>query len=558
MLSHHQIRVIYAEGVESVAQTIRQLSEMIEVEEEHLQSIIASATAAQLKRIEALSARITHLEAELLNRQRQLHRQQLTLAELNRQIAQLQDQVKALNKELKEARAQTLLAREAHLATVMKNSQTSSLPPSTDTHKRTRSLRERSGRKPGGQVGHRGTTLSFVAEPDRLVIHAPQSCQMCGSSLSASDVASSERRQVHDLPQQQIEVTEHQAQTKVCHRCGTKNRAKFPEGVNAPVQYGEGIRAVAAYLMGYQLLPYDRCAEAMNDLFDCPLSAGTLATMVKECAGELSEPLLLIKEGLSKSEVIGVDETNLRVNQKQQWVHVSSTDNWTLLCHDKRRGSVAIEQIGILSDYTGVCVHDGFTAYDHYRQCQHGLCNAHILRELNYVIETSKASWATEMKQLMLDIKTEVGKANEAGKKRLAVRREQEFLTRYERIVGEAGKLYPPLKRKKYRSKTRRPRESPIVAAARKLVNRLGAKRDEILLFMRDFSVPFDNNQAERDLRMLKVKQKISGCFRTERGAEEFCQMRSYISTMKKQGHSVMATIRSVFAGKTMMPALRR
>lgn len=275
------------------------------------------------------------------------------------------------------------------------------------------------------------------------------------------------------------------------------------------------------------------------------------------CARDLTEPLLLIKEGLRKSQVIGVDETNLRVNQKQEWVHVSATDKLTLLCHDKRRGTAAIEQIGILSGYKGVCVHDGFTAYDQYRQCQHSLCNAHILRELNYVIETSKADWAKELKQLLLDIKAAVAVASEEGKKRLAVRQEKEFLSRYERIVAEAGKLYPPLKRKKYRSKTRSPNESPIVAAARKLVNRLAAKRDQILLFMTDFRVPFDNNQAERDLRMLKVKQKISGCFRTEKGAEEFCRMRSYISTMKKQGHSVLGTIRSVFAGKMMLPALR-
>jgi transposase len=153
----------------------------------------------------------------------------------------------------------------------------------------------------------------------------------------------------------------------------------------------------------------------MNDLFDCHLSAGTLATIFKECAREMVEPLLLIKEGLSKSEVLGVDETNLRVHQKQQWVHVSSTDQLTLLCHDKRRGTAAIENIGILSSYKGVCVHDGLTAYDHYQQCRHGLCNAHILRELNYVIETSKADWATEMKQLLLDIKAAVSVANEAG-----------------------------------------------------------------------------------------------------------------------------------------------
>lgn len=173
------------------------------------------------------------------------------------------------------------------------------------------------------------------------------------------------------------------------------------------------------------------------------------------------------------------------------------------------------------------------------------------------MIETSKASWAAEMKTLLLDIKAAVGKASKCGKTRLGLRQEQEFLGQYDRIVLKAGKLYPPLKRKKYGSKTRRQRESPIVAAARKLVNRLDAKRDEILLFMTDFRGPFDNNQAERDLRMLKVKQKISGCFRTEKGAEEFCRMRSYISTMKKQGHSVMDSIRSVFTGKPLMPALR-
>jgi transposase len=260
---------------------------------------------------------------------------------------------------------------------------------------------------------------------------------------------------------------------------------------------------------------------------------------------------------LKKSEVLGVDETNLRVHQKQQWIHVSATEKLTLLVHDKRRGTAAIENIGILTGYKGVCVHDGLTVYDHYQQCRHSLCNAHVLRELNYVIETSKASWATEMKQLLLEIKAAVGVASEAGKKRLALRQETEFLSRYDWIVSEAGKLYRPLQRKKYRAKTRRRRESPITAAARKLANRLRARRDEILLFMTDFRVPFDNNQAERDLRMLKVKQKISGCLRTEKGAEEFCRMRSYISTMKKQGHSVMATIRSVFAGKTMMPALR-
>jgi uncharacterized coiled-coil protein SlyX len=542
MLRQAEIRVIYEEGVEAVTQMIRRLYEMIEVEDERVHRLVASATAAHLGKIEQLNLRIVRLETELASRMRQVHQLNLT--------------VKDLNKQLKEAHKQTRLAREAHLATVIKDSQNSSCPPSTDPRKRTRSLREKSGKRVGGQVGHRGATLSFVAKPDHLVIHTPEACQMCGSFLSANDIAGSERRQVHDLPRQKVEVIEHQVQTKVCGRCGMKNKAQFPSGCNAPAQYGAGVRGVAAYLMGYQLLPYDRCAEAMNDLFDCRLSVGTLSTIFKECSSELTEPLLLIKEGLSKSEVLGVDETNLRVNQQQEWVHVSSTDKLTLLVHDKRRGTAAIEQIGILSGYKGVCVHDGFTAYDQYRQCRHSLCNAHILRELNYVIETSKPSWATEMKKLLLEIKAAVSTAGEAGKKRLAVRQKKEFLGQYDRIVAEAGKLYEPLQRKKGRTKTRRKKESPIKAAARRLIHRLLSKRDKILLFMRDFKVPFDNNQAERDLRMLKVKQKISGCFRTEKGAAEFCRLRSYVSTMKKQGHSVMETIKSVYAGKSIMPAL--
>ena len=543
MLRQHEIRVIYEAGIGAVTETIRHLYEMIETDDERLHRLVASATAAHLQKIEQLTGRIARLEEELSNRVRQVY--------------QLNQQLKDLSKQLKEARQQTRLAREAHLATVIKNSQNSSLPPSTDTGKRTRSLREKSGRKPGGQLGHRGASLSLVEQPDRHMVHTPQTCHLCGTSLSNSDVVGSERRQVHDLPPQKIEVTEHQVQTKVCGRCGIKNKAKFPSGINAPVQYGEGVRAVAAYLMGYQLLPYDRCAETMNDLFNCRLSVGTLATILKECVSEMVDPLLLIKEGLKKSEVIGVDETNLRVHQKQEWVHVSSTDHLTLLVYDRNRGTTAIEKVGILSGYKGVCVHDGFSAYDQYRQCRHGLCNAHIMRELNYVIETNKPVWATEMRKLLLEIKAAVSKADETGKKRLALRQKKEFLSQYDRIVSEAGRLYEPLKRKKGRATTRRPKESPIAAAARKLVNRLGTKRDEILLFMRDFRVPFDNNQAERDLRMLKVKQKVSGCFRTEKGADEFCQMRSYISTMKKQGHGVMETIKSVFAGKVLMPALR-
>jgi transposase len=543
MLAMREVRDLYHQGVWAVAAAFRQLYEMIEVEDERVHRLVAAANAAHLRKIEQLTARITRLEGELAGRVRQAH--QLDLA------------VRELNKQLKEANRQTRQAQERHLAHLLKNSQNSSMPPSTDRHRRTGSLRERSGRKPGGQVGHPGTTLNFVDQPDRLIVHAPEDCYLCGSSLGGSEVARKERRQVHDLPPQKVEVTEHQAQTKVCRRCGAKNKAEFPAGVKAPVQYGAGVRSVATYLMGYQLLPYDRCAEAMRDLFGCPLSPGTLATLLKGCAGELIGPELIIKEGLRGSAVLGVDETGLRVRGRQDWVHVTATGKLTLLVHDRRRGAPAISGIDILPRYEGVCVHDGFSSYDQYQQCRHAQCNAHLLRELNYVIETSKPQWAVEIKALLLEMKAAVDETRNGGKKKLPPRSKGEFLRRYEGAVGQAKKLYGTLRRKKGRAKKPLTAESPIRAAGRKLACRLDAKGEEILLFIKDFTVPFDNNQAERDLRMLKVKQKVSGCFRTEGGAEEFCRLRSYVSTMKKQGRGVMETIRSLFIGAPILPVLR-
>lgn len=542
MLAMREVRDIYHQGVWAVAGAFRQLYEMIDADEERVQKLVAAATVAHLRKIELLKYRITNLEEEL--------------AAKARQVLRLELEVKELTRELKEALKQTRQAREAHLAHLMKDSHNSSMPPSADRRKRTRSLRMRSGRKQGGQVGHPGATLEFVEQPDRLVVHSTQSCFLCGSSLAEGRVARTERRQVHDLLMPKIEVTEHQAKTKVCDRCGAENQGEFPAGIKAPVQYGAGVRSVAAYLLGYQLLPYDRCAEAMRDLFGCHLSPGTLATLMKGCAGGLVGAELIIREGLRQAAVIGADETGLRVSKRQDWVHVTATDKLTLLVHDRRRGERATSGIDILPRYEGVCVHDGFSSYDQYRQCRHAQCNAHILRELNYVIETGKAKWAVEMKALLLEVKAAVDVAREGGKTKLPPRSKKEFLRKYEVCIGQAKKLYGTLQRRG-RTKRRGRAESPIRAAGRKLACRLEAKRAEMLLFMEDFAVPFDNNQAERDLRMLKVKQKISGCFRTERGAAEFCRLRSYVSTMRKQGHGVMETIRRLMAGKVLMPELR-
>lgn len=376
MLRKTEVRVIYDQGVEAVAATIRQLYEMIELDDARVQRLIRKANATYLQKIRQLTGRIALLESELLKHKRQLHQQAR--------------QIKDLSKQLREAQEQTRRTKEAHLATVLKNSQNSSKPPSTDPQKKTRSLRVQSGRRPGAQIGHPGATLKSVSRPDHLIIHAPATCHLRGSSLDESAITKSECRQVHDLPPPKLEVTEHRAQTKVCGRCGAQTKATFPAGVSAPAQYGERVRAVAAYLLGYQLLPFKRCAEAMGDLFHCRLSRGTLVTILGKSAGELVEVELLIKQGLRRSAVIGVDETNVRVRQKQDWIHVSSTPRLTLLVHDRRRGTAASSEIGILPHYTGTAIHDGFSSYEQYRGCAHALCNVHSLRELNYVNETSQ------------------------------------------------------------------------------------------------------------------------------------------------------------------------
>jgi transposase len=266
-----EVRDIYHQGVWAVAAAFRQLYEMIEVEDGRVQKLVAAAKASHLRKIEQLGGRIARLEEELANKARQVRRLEL--------------EVKELNRELREARKQKRLAREARLAHLMEDSRNSSVPHSADRRKRTRSLREKSGRRPGGQVGHPGATLEFIEQPNRLVIHAPESCRLCGSSLAGIEAARTERRQVHDLPMPKMEVTEHQVPTIICGRCGTHNKGEFPPHIKAPAQYGEGVKSVAAYLMGYQLLPYYRCAEAMNDLFGCPVSPGTLAALLKGCAG---------------------------------------------------------------------------------------------------------------------------------------------------------------------------------------------------------------------------------------------------------------------------------
>ena len=433
-----------------------------------------------------------------------------------------------------------------------KNSRNSSKPPSSDGFKKPspKSLRKKGQRKSGGQPGHTGHTLKMAEKPDHTEVHHVDVCACCRCSLADQEPEGVEKRQVHDLPPRRLIVTEHQTEIKTCS-CGHLNKAAFPEGVNAPVQYGEGVKAAAVYVKTYQHLPYERACELLADLLGCPLSEGTLANIISQCDDLTETPVAQIKEIIEQASVAHFDETGSRVEAKLWWLHSASTENATYYGIHRKRGSEAIDDIGILPDFTGRAIHDFWKPYFGY-SCLHGLCNAHHLRELIFVHEQHQQEWADHMIACLLDIKDAVGQAKPT-RDHLAEKQIQAFEARYQQILDEGYAQNPlqPLPPNAKKKRGRRKKSKP-----RNLLERLDEHRKEALAFMYDFAVPFDNNQAERDIRMMKVQQKISGMFRTEEGAKAFCRIRSYISTARKNAVGAMDALTRLFNGNPFVPAL--
>jgi transposase len=432
---------------------------------------------------------------------------------------------------------------------VAKDSHNSSRPPSTDPPwaKRTRSLRRPSGKRPGGQRGHHGETLRLCERPNRVVEHRPRQCRSCHAPLDSAQVLGHHRQQVVEVVPARPRVTEHRLAVVRCRACGKTTRGEFAGSVRSGVQYGAGVKARVLYLQQYQPLPYARTAEAMRDLFGCPLSAGTVANTVRECAEALLETELKIKRGLRRSALIHADETGLRVEGQLQYVHVTSNRRLTHYTAAAGRGRTAIEEAGVLPRYGGTCVHDGWPAYSFYTQCRHALCGAHLLRELSFFAELSEGTkaWAAPLKKLLLEMKAEGERAGAGGGRRVADDKLAELTDTYDRLIAEGLEAQPP---------PQVPEQ--VRKQARNLLLRLGRRKGEVLLFLTDPRVPFDNNQAERDLRMVKLRQKVGGCFRSEEGARRFCRIRSYVSTMRKHGRGVLVALEGACCGKPL--SLRR
>ena len=435
------------------------------------------------------------------------------------------------------------------------NSHNSNWPSSRDKTRKKKakpkSLRAKSGRKAGGQKGHQGHTLSFVAEPDDIETHRPSHCDHCHSALSGNLATKAvQKRQVLDLPPLQFITTEHQAETIECHQCGHETAGHFPQGVTQPVQYGSQVKQLCVYLRSEQFVPYERSRQLMSDLFGLSVSTGTLQNFFKR-ASEKTEPIITkIKEGLIAGDLGHADETGFYINKKRVWLHTVSTKELSYFEPHPNRGYKATQEIDILPNFSGTLVHDSWATYFKYNQVTHALCNVHHLRDLNGIIENDGQTWAILMKSALLSAKELVDKAYVGGHDYLPSGTVDRIEQVYEAILEVGFQENHWVKPESPPKKRGRPKKSK----ARNLVERFKRHQAAILRFVHDFKVPFDNNLAERDIRMMKVQQKISGCFRSWEGAKQFCQLRSYTSTLRKQGLNVWHALGSLFADNPITP----
>jgi len=457
-------------------------------------------------------------------------------------VLALQDVVVAQQKRIEhlEARVQELEARLA------KNSTNSHKPPSSDGYAKPapKSLRSKSDRPNGGQPGHPGHTLEMAAHPDQVIIHPLTRCRGCGHDLTSRKALRHERRQVHDLPEVHLQVAEHQGEVKVCPGCGELQTAAFPPGVEAPVQYGPRFRSWLVYGKAQQLLPLERLQQMSYDLFGQRVSEFTIEQAVKDAAQALVPFETALIGGLLNSPHLHVDETGVRVAGKLHWQHVASTSEATWYGVHPHRGTEAIDDFGLLPNYSGRLIHDFWHAYLGYGG-DHGLCNAHHRRELVFLYEQQHQRWGQKMEDLLLRMHQAVAEARAQGLT-LTPRQQGAFRRHYRRILRYAR---PPASDRPIPRRGRKPKSK-----GQNLVDRLKTYEEWVLAFLQDPSIPFTNNQAERDLRMTKVQQKISGGFRTFAGAQCFARLRGYLSTMRKQGHNILDAITQALQNRPIMP----
>jgi transposase len=434
-----------------------------------------------------------------------------------------------------------------------KNSSNSGKPPSSDGYDQPapKSLRKRSRRKSGGQKGHTGETLKMVEKPDHVRAHRVEACGHCGHLLKRRKAVRAEKRQVFDVPPMKIEVTEHRAEVKECPCCGKETRAAFPNEVSKAAQYGTEIKSQMAYLNSEQHIPLERTCDLLEEWYGHRPSEGTIVSVCAEAAEKVAPANEAVKEHLVEEEAVAhFDESGIMINGILNWLHSVSTARLTWYAIHAKRGSAAMNDIGVLPNFKGRAAHDDLAAYFLY-EVEHALCNAHHLRTLIFLSERYPQKWIEPLKDLLLKIKAKVETAKEKGQTALSVRQRNFFHKAYDQLIAQGLRANPPTKEKDRRQGQRgKLKQTP----ARNLLLRLQKHKASVLAFMHDFNVPWDNNQAERDLRMMKVKQKVSGGFRSIEGAQNFCQIRGYLSTARKNGVKALSALRLAFTGSPFLP----
>ena len=439
-------------------------------------------------------------------------------------------------------------------AKLSKNSSNSGKPPSSDGYNkkkatpRTQSQRK-AGQKPnGGQKGHPGSTLEKSSTPDKIETHSlDDPCKNCGCSLDDEAVSGHEERQVFDIPAIRIEMTAHRAEIKCCPQCGTSTKAAFPEWVTQPTQYGSGVKTWASYFSAQHFIPTARTAQIFEDLTGHRVSEASVLKACHQLAEQVTPVNQVIKEQLKAAEVIHFDESGLRVKGKLHWLHSASTDKLTYYTVHPKRGQEAIDEMDILPHLKGVACHDHWKPYFSYDVIRHSLCNAHHLRELTFIEKQYKQAFAPKMANLLVEINT--AKKGESAD-HFSVETLFAYAVRYDEIVEAGLKANPETLPNPEKAKRGRTKQTP----AYNLLKRLRDFKGSVLAFMYNFRVPFTNNQAEQDVRMIKVKQKVSGCFRTLLGAEVFVATRGYLSTARKQGQNIFQAIQAAFENRPFIP----
>src|SRR5260221_6153373 len=479
------------------------------------------------------------LREQLAQRDELIQQQQARLSEQNALLQHHGEQMSSLSEQVKNLRDRQ--ASDSH---------NSHLPPSSDRFgRKPKSLRTKSEKKAGGQPGHPGSSLQFSSTPDEITQLQVDRCEACQHDLQAVAACGKERRQVVDVPSPRLWVREYQAEQKQCPVCQQITIGAFPAGVQAPIHYGPHVGATAVYLVEQQLLPLARACEVMGDLLGAQVSEGTVWELIKRCARQLGTVEQQVKAALIQSDVIHQDETGLDVAGQRHWMHVTCTPTLTHYHVDKSLGQAALEAIGILPQFTGISIHDGWGSYFLY-DCQHAACLVHLLRDLVFLAEEQGVVWAADLKQLLLDMKQATDKALEQGKLWLDPLEVVDWEARFLELLAEGDRLHP------YAVAPPGARGRCKQSPARNLLDRLRKHQQAVLTFLEDLRVDFDNNLAERDLRMVKVQQKVSGCFRSEAGAQAFARIRGYLSTLRKQGLPVLSALQATLCGHSVLPSL--